>query len=183
MSKLDLNIIPTYNKTTIAIGDASVYSSGITITSPSLEVSVPGYDKISVSFTPNSLNVYNSNTLKVTDEVTQEDLVFLPDGIWKMKYSINPAYENYIDISFLKTDLIEEKFDNAWLSLNIDECDKSLLIENKSTLEGIWDYIIAAQSSAKVCNYSLAIGLYKAANEKLDEYLKINCYGMSDCKV
>jgi len=175
MPILDLNIIPTYNKKTIGIGDNSSYEK--TPVSPTIEITVPGYDKVTLTFTPNSLSIYNSNTLQITTD--QAETLILPDGIWQIKYSIYPNYENYTTVTFLKDDLLWESYYNAFLKVDVNECDNPENADIKSQLSAIQDYIIGAEANARVCNNSLAMKLYTLASKKLTKIT--NCYGLSNC--
>lgn len=175
MPVLDLNIIPTYNKRTIGIGDNSSYER--TPISPTIEITVPGYDKVTLTFATNSLTIYNSNTLGMTTDAVETAI--LPDGIWQVKYSVNPNYENYTNVTFLKDDLLWETYYNTFLKVDINECDNPERDDIKSQLYEIRDYIIAAEANARVCNNTLAMNLYNLASKKLT---KINhCHGMSNC--
>lgn len=181
MPALDINIFPTYNKKTFAVGDNSYYESNLTIVSPTLQVTLPGYSKRSVDFTPSSLNIYNSNTLGLTSNATTEELLILPDGIWILKYSINPSAENNISVTILKTDLLEEKFDSAFLALDVSECDNAIYSEKLKILDDIKVFIQSAKATARACNNTLSVKLYRLADEKLNKFIKTNCYGMSNC--
>lgn len=178
MPNLDLNIISTHNKTTIGIGDNSTYD--MTPVSPTLEVTVPGFNKVTLTFSPKTLTVYNSNSLGMTTNAVNPDI--LPDGAWVVKYSVFPNYENYFNFTFLKTDLIEEKYYSAFLSMDINGCDNKVKRESRLELSDIWGDITTAKAAASVCNLTLAMKLYAMADRKLN-LLNKHFYGLSNCQV
>ncbi len=167
--KLDINIIPSYNTHTLIIGDASEYPFGTAINNPYLEVTPPGFQKVTLIFSPKNLNVYNSNSLNLTDsDCTQP----LPDGIYKLKYSIQPNYEIYTEKSFFKIDQLLELFDSAFLKLDIIDCNLSYNQKMRKKLHEIELFIQSAVSAANKCNDKLATDLYKMAYKLLKQ---LNC--------
>ena len=61
---LDFLVLNTYNTLTLGVADISVYD--ITIVSPTIEIVIPGGDTVSLPFTPNDFNVFNSTSLGLT---------------------------------------------------------------------------------------------------------------------
>src|SRR5690348_9666764 len=91
--QLDLLYMDTHNSQTMAIGDASVYPvSGFTISTPTIEVTPPSFPTVSLSFVPRNIMVFNSDTLKISCTDSGGCLTTLPDGLYKVKYSVAPAY-------------------------------------------------------------------------------------------
>lgn len=167
--KLDINIIPSYNTHTLIIGDATEYPFGAAINNPYLEIVPPGFQKVTLIFSPKSLNVYNSNSLNLTDsDCTQS----LPDGIYKIKYSIQPNYEVYTEKSFFKIDQLLELFDSAFLKIGASNCDLTYDKASKKKLDEIEMFIQSAVSAANKCNDKLAMDLYKMAYKLLKQ---LNC--------
>ena len=61
---LDILVIDTYVVETLGVADASTYVGSPV--SPTLSVTVPGFDPVLVPFTPNDFNVYTSITLGIS---------------------------------------------------------------------------------------------------------------------
>ena len=59
--KLDILVINTFNSKTLGIIDISTYPDSPPIQSPTIEITVPGFDVISLPFTPNDFNVFNTH--------------------------------------------------------------------------------------------------------------------------
>jgi hypothetical protein len=172
MVNLQLNIIvvPTHNSFLFSVLDASIYTTPPV--SPTIEITVPGFGIVSLPFVPNELNVFTSTTLGITEPNCEQAL---PDGIYRIKYSIAPAYENYVEKTIMRIDRLQEKFDNAFLQLDLLECDRALKKQASVDLNTINFYIQGAIASANNCSEYEAIKLYNQADSMLDRFLKSNC--------
>jgi hypothetical protein len=173
MPLLDLNIISTHNIKTIGIADSSSYEPNFIITSPTLEITPPGNQKISIPYVARSVNIFNSNNLGITN-CTNEDLLSpLPDGIYQLKYSIQPSLSNYVEKSFFRVDALKCKYTKAQLSLDIDcaSCDNNL----RRQLQRIRLLIDGAVASANECDQVSAMKKYKQASKLLDSFKNCEC--------
>ena len=122
-----------------------------------------------------ALNIYNSNGLGITKASCEEDLMDLPDGLWKVKYSICPNDKLFIERFFLKTDKIQCKYDKAFLSLDLDNLSEETQKSKRKDLSSIEIFIQGAISAANNQNAKLASDLYKKADRLL------NTFGQCDC--
>ena len=84
---LDFLVIPTYNVQTLGIADNSTYDTPPT--SPTMQITVPGFGVVSLPFNINDFNIYNSTSLGITD--VGDSLLPLPDGIYYYLVSVNGA--------------------------------------------------------------------------------------------
>jgi hypothetical protein len=110
VSRLNVDITDTHDFKTLGIADVSWYNPDITIETPTIEILPPGYvHAASPFFMVGALNIYNSNGVGITKASCEEELVDLPDGLWKIKYSICPNDKLFIEKFFLKTDKIQCK--------------------------------------------------------------------------
>lgn len=169
--KLDILVVPTYNTKLIGIADASTYPSNPS--SPSIEITVPSFGVISLPFNINDYNIFNSTSLGITS--VGEPIVDLPDGIYNLKYSITPAYVNYVNKTIIRIDKLQEKFDSAFMKLDMMECDRALKTQSKVTLSTIQFLIQGAVSAANECAEQESNKLYNQANYMLDNFIKNNC--------
>lgn len=167
----DLNLMnaPTFDSKLLAIIDISKYPSGFNIVSPTLSIVIPGYPEKQFLFTPQTLNVYNSYTLKISCSAENCTLVDLPDGIYIVKYAINPAYKYNVTKTFLRVDQLYQKFDEHFLSLELFTCDGQLKRNKQMILDDAEFYIQGAIAAANRCSNNLAIELYKKASKLLDK--------------
>jgi len=131
---LDLLVLPTYSSLTLGIADASVYE--VQPEAATIEITVPGFDTVSLPFSIDNYNVYTSSTLGIT--VVGATYSPLPDGVYYLKFSISPAYASYIEKSIMRIEQIQEKFDAAFMKLDIMECDKAIKMQSKVDLNSIY---------------------------------------------
>jgi hypothetical protein len=115
--KLDLLVIPTYSKYTLGVADASTYPTDPpSVSSATIEVTVPGFGTILKPFSVQDFNVFTMSNLGLVPVGSQQPL---PDGIYRLKYSVAPAYENYVEKSIMRIEQLQEKFDEAFMKLDI----------------------------------------------------------------
>lgn len=167
---LDFIVENTYDTKTLAIRDISFYPSNFNIISPFLEINVPGKGDVRIVYTPNSLNVLNSAVLGITK--TGSPLGDIPDGIYTIKYSINPAYKNYVSKNIIRVDKLNDRFSGAFIAFASQIGDSQLSRNNRMKLDEIEMYINGAVASANRCANKLAMELYRKASKLLDELEK-----------
>lgn len=165
--RLDLTIFDSHDPKKLVIGDSSYYPAGWTISNPTLQITVPGYGTKTVTFVAQSINIYTSNDLGITCDADPCDLADLPDGIYTIKYTINPAYKYSIIKSFMKVDAIWAKFDDKFLNLEMFTCDSQLSRNRQLQIDEIEFYINGAISAGNKCASKLAIDLYNKADRLL----------------
>lgn len=171
--KLNILVIPTYNTLTLGITDASIYPTDPpVVSSPSIEINVPGFGVVIIPFSVNDFNIYTSVNLGITSVGTDQPL---PDGVYYLKYSVAPAYLNYVEKSIIRTEKLQEKFDEAFMKLDIMECDRALRTQSKVTLTTISFMINGAIAAANNCAVVEANKLYLQADKMLNNFLKNNC--------
>lgn len=175
--KLDILVIPTYNLETLGIADNSTYPVSPAVQSPTIEIDVPGFGLVSLPFTPNDFNVYNSTSLGLT--AVGAPLLPIPDGVYYIKYSVAPAYENFVQKTIIRVDQLQEKFDSAFMTLDMMECDLAIKKQQKVDLNSIYYFIQGAIAAANNCAVDTANKLYNQANRMLNNFInnKCNCYG------
>jgi hypothetical protein len=174
---LDLLLIDTHSAKSIGIADFSQYPTGYSIVSPTLEIVASGFPPVTIPFTTNSINIFTSSNLNIT--CVGGELDDLPDGIYTIKYSIAPAYEHNVTRTFLRIEHIQEKFDTAFMKLDILQCDGPLRHQKEEELNSIYYYIQEAIACANKCAPELALKLYKKADKMLNYFIqhKCNCNG------
>lgn len=171
MSVLNFLIVPTYNTNTLGVADTSVYE-GVP-TSPTVEITVPSFGKITLPFVPNDFNVFNSTSLGITQ--VGDDLLPLPDGIYTIKYSIYPAYTNFVEHNMMRVDQLQEKYDEAFMKLDMMQCDKSIKTQAKVELSSIYFFIQGSIAAANKCAPQEANKLYATAKKMLINFGSNGC--------
>jgi hypothetical protein len=170
--KLDILVVPTYNTLTLGIADASTYPTPPT--APSIEIVVPGFGTVTLPFTPNDFNIFNSTSLGIT--AVGDTLLPLPDGVYQLKYSISPAYVNFVDRTIIRVEQLQEKFDAAFMKLDMMECDLAIKRQAKVELNSIYFFIQGAVAAANNCAVETSNRLYDQANKMLTNFVKNNCH-------
>lgn len=166
---LDFLITPTYSTKTIAINDTSTYENDPpTVTTPTLEVSIPGFDTVTVPFVTESLNVLNSLILGITNVGESP----LPDGIYVFRYSVDPAETIFVEKTIMRVDQLQEKFDTAFMKLDLANCSDKITKQQKVSLDTIYYFIQASIAAANNCATNEAVTLYQKADKLLDNFIQ-----------
>lgn len=172
--KLDILVINTYNSLTLGVIDISTYPVSPPISSPIITITIPnGFGNVSLPFTPNSLNVFNSLILGLSSP--GDSLTPLPDGQYTLTYSVDPASINFVTKTIMRVDQLQEKFDNAFMKLDMMECDSAIKTQSKVDLSSIYFQIQGSIAAANNCAVDVSNTLYIQANRMLDRFIKNNC--------
>lgn len=171
--KLDIIVVPTYNVNNLAVMDASVYPDDPPLVSgATIDIDVPGFGLVSLPFYIQELNIFTSSNLGISAVGVSEPL---PDGIYKLKYSIAPSTVNYVNKTIMRVDQLQEKFDEAFMTLDMMECDRAIKTQSKVTLTTINFFIQGAIAAANNCAEVEANKLYRQADNMLNNFIKNNC--------
>lgn len=179
--QLDITVLPTYNSTILAIADISYYPDSWNIVTPTISITAPGFQEVVLPFVARSMQIYNAETLGIICPDGICTNFPIPDGIYNIKYCINPCYSYFIEKTFLRVDALVEKYDTAYIKLDILQCDLLYKREQKKELELIWAYINGAIASANECALKQAMDLYVKADTMMDDFLKN--FDRKHCKV
>ena len=172
--QLDILVVPTYNTLTLGVADASIYPTNPpVVSSPTIEITVPGFDIVSLPFNVNDFNIFNSLSLGLT--TFGQPLLPLPDGVYKLKYTVAPAYENFVEKTIIRVEQLQEKFDEAFMKLDMMECDRAIKTQQKVNLNTIYFFIQGAIAAANNCAVAESNKLYNQANMMLNNFIKNNC--------
>lgn len=172
--KLDILVSPTYSKLTLGIIDTSIYPNNPPIvTAPTLTITVPNFGDVIVPFNIQDFNIYTSTNLEITSLL--DDVAPLPDGVYNIRFSIAPAVDNFIEKSFMRTEAIQEKFDKAFMTLDMMECDRAIKTQQKVALNSIYFFIQGAIASGNECATAQANKLYQQADMMLNNFINNDC--------
>jgi len=167
---LDFLMVPTYNTLTMGIVDASVYPSPVT--SPTIEITPPGFNVAVIPFDVDDYNTFTTSNLGITAVGVNQPL---PDGVYHIRYSVSPAYLNFVEKSIMRTDKIQERFSEAFMKLDMMECDRAIKTQAKVELNSINFFIQGAIAAANNCAIVNANKLYNQADKALTSFMKNNC--------
>ena len=164
---IDILVIPTYDLTTLAVIDNSIYDGAPP--SPTLTIEVPGFDTVTgLAFTVNTVNIYTSIDLGISTVVEP-----IPDGNYCISYIVNAVA--LVEKRIMRVDKLQQKFDNAFMKLDMLECDKAIKQQSKVDLMSIYFFMQAAMASSNNCAVVEATKLYIQANKMLDSFIAENC--------
>ena len=171
--KLDILVIPTYDTLTLGIADASTYPNDPpTVSSPTIEITVPNFGIVNLPFNVNVLNVFSSSSLGITPIGTNDPI---PDGIYYLKYTVDPAEVNFVNKTTMRVDKLQQKFDEAFMKLDMMECDRAIKTQAKVELTTISFFINGALAAANNCAIIEANKLYLQADKMLNNFIRANC--------
>lgn len=170
--KLDFVVLQTNTVMSITILDISTYNDISTVTNPKVKITIPSFGEVERPFIPQTYNVYNSTNLGIT--VLGKE-VSLPDGVYKIQYGVDPFDTTCKEHSIMKVDKLQEKFDKAFLTLDMMECDSAIKKQSIVQLNTIYMFIQGSIASANNCSYVDADRLYKEASRLLDNFIKQDC--------
>lgn len=171
--KLDILVIPTYNVTTLGVADASVYPTNPPVVSgATIEIDVPGFGVISKPFSVNDFNIFTTSNLGLSPTGVDQPL---PDGVYYLTYSVAPAYKNFVKKSIMRIEKLQEKFDSAFMKLDMMECDRAIKTQAKVDLTTIYFFMQGAMAAANNCATDEAMKLYNQADTMLNNFNKNNC--------
>jgi hypothetical protein len=175
---LSLEAPETLNKCILRVVDTSVYNANVTITCPLLQVTPPGFSK-PVNFTDAQIQpAFNLNitACDLTMQKTQCGTVFndLPDGIYVIKYSVEPKNIVYVEYNHLRTTKALWKLQGLYCDLDLAACDPGADKRKKmAMLREIESYLKAAKAKVEFCHEpQKGMELYNYAIKLLD---KMNC--------
>jgi hypothetical protein len=170
---LDFDIIEDGNPKTLVFLDKSTYIDDAGPEKPVLEVVSPGFQiPVTIAIIPNQVNVLNSGLLKLTTGTTYGDLA---DGLYWLTYRICPYDQVWKTKIYLKTTILEYRYQNALLTLDNSPYWK---INDPQIQQSIAEYMIAietAKANSQVENTTKATEYYKLAN-KIVNNLVTKCH-------
>ena len=174
---LDFEVLPTYNCATLAIADTSYYNPNMVISGGVLQVLVPGYiTPVDLAYTQGTVNIFNSNTLGITNVLNSTDLVPIPDGAYTIKMSICPSDFYWTERTFYRTCQIECKYDEAILLLDLNNCSTCYNKDLWQQIQRARTFIEGCKSNANSCNIRNATECYNVANKILDTIIECKCW-------
>jgi len=172
---LDFLVLPTYNTLTLGVADNSTYDAPPT--SPTIIIDVPSFGPVTLPFNPNDFNVFNSASLGLSE--VGYPFQPLPDGIYYITYTIDPPLTYHVEKNIMRIDKIQEKFDSAFMKLDMMECDLAIKKQQKVDLNSIYYFIQGSVAAANNCAINTANKLYAQADRMLNNFIRnnCNCYG------
>lgn len=175
VSKLSVDYIDSNNPKTFRLIDDSEYNTKITVSSPTLEITPPGFSYPTVFTVEPYFNmVFNASILNILKVKSYKLLADLPDGIYGIKYSITPSAELFVEYDYFRTVKLREKFSRIACGLLDKKRDYTVNEFEDIKKEILWiDQLIdASKYKTEICGEpEKGISLYNEASFLLDKYI------------
>lgn len=150
---LGVDVIATNNTGIIHLFDTSAYASGLGITCPRMEITIPGFKKPRV-FEP--IHYFNLSLNALTLGIVSAEaniLPPLPDGVYQINYSVSPNDRTLISFDHLRTTAFDKAMNIARCKIGLNTCSPSQDIEdNLASLQEIAHYAASATAAVSTCN-------------------------------
>lgn len=172
VSELLLDFPDTASVKTFRVSDASFYNPKIKVTCATLEVTPPGYiEPVIFNVKAGFSTVLNSSNLKLSKVKVYKALQALPDGIYTVKYSINPNDKLWIEYDYLRVSKLINDLNQQWCEAKLTPYPMSREVQGKvKRLREIESYIKAAKAEVEFCgNRTKGMDLYHYAAKLLGE--------------
>lgn len=160
------------------VTDRSYYNNNLPITCSLLEIKTPGNcNSVYFNVLPGFNTSYNASILKIQQASSYETLTPLPDGIYYIKYSIDPADQLYVEYNYLHNCAQYSEYISKSCELLSAKCDltKKQFDEKLKDLETIKQLIDSSKYLVEYCNKpEEGVALY---NDIKDQLNKFKVYG------
>lgn len=154
--------------------DSSNYNPDIEIDGAVLEVTPPGFScSVFFELKPRFSIVLNSSNLKIQAAKSRAQLACLPDGVYKIRYSINPNTKLYVEYDLLRNTMQLLAYYKAVCDLydKRDRITHKLFEQRRTDLMWIRDLVFGAKYKVEeCCQAEEGINMYNEANRLLVEF-------------
>lgn len=115
VTELFIDFPDTTSVKTMRVEDASFYNPKIKVTCAQVDVTPPGYiEPVTFNVKAGFSIILNSSNLRLKKVNLYSKLTALPDGIYTVKYSINPNEQLWIEYDYLRIAVLLQEY-NAQL--------------------------------------------------------------------
>lgn len=179
ISRLNIQEIPGNDCKYLRLVDNSYYNPDIAISNEILEITPPGFDCPVIFNVDHHFNTaFNSSLLKTSPTNPNVILTELPDGLYHIKYSINPNLVLYVEHNHFRTCKLQSKYAVSICDLFSKRCELSHKNFEEKRKELIWIKELIDASKYLVeecCDIKSGIELYNEASELLQNINKCYC--------
>jgi hypothetical protein len=153
---LSLEIPTVTNSCVFKIFDTSVYSPLVGIFQPRINVTVPGFKScVELSFEPGSTPTYTACDFELQHENCGTSYVALPDGIYVVKYSVDPECKVYVEYNHLRMTCALNQYEKILCDIDVADCDPPAKVKERlRELRLIKMYLEAAKAKVEICHKS-----------------------------
>lgn len=151
---LALDIPDTACDTILRVWDASVYGQGLDVDCPRLDIWLPGFlvPKYYTDLQPNFVKNLNAKDLGLQHPLAETPLS-LPDGLYKIRYSVSPNDKVFVEYHHLRTANIMNMYYYEICKVQLEPCEPGPEQHQKlHDLRYIKMYIDAAKAKTEYCH-------------------------------
>jgi hypothetical protein len=175
---LALDIPDTACDTILRVWDASVYAQGLDVDCPRLDIWLPGFvvPKYYTDLQANFVKNLNAIDLGLQHPLSDTP-VTLPDGLYKIRYSVSPNDKVFVEYHHLRTTNIVNMYYQEMCKVQLEPCEPDTEQHQKlHDLRYIKMYIDAAKAKAEYCHApEQAVDMLAYAEKLLRKYLTGCC--------
>jgi hypothetical protein len=171
--QLSLEIPDTNNTQIFRLFDTSTYATDLKTTCGMIQITAPGFTvPVQIETLPYFNLVLNACTLGIYQGGCSEYMPDLPDGIYKVAYSVSPNDQVFVEYQYLRiTHLLNEYFEQL-CKLEIAGCEPTAEVKAKlRELRFIRSLLDAAKVKVEYCNApTQGIEMFQYAQKRLHKF-------------
>lgn len=165
---LFVDIPHTNNPYVIKLMDSSIYATDLPIDCERLDVYFPGFEVPKYITVTSGFSVnLNAVDLKL-QLVGDENMIRLPDGLYRIKYSVSPNEQVYVEYYHLRVTEMMNDYYKVLSTLIVTDCENTAkLLE----LRNIKLFIEGAKAQAEIVHAdSLSVAMLDYASNRLRKF-------------
>ena len=176
--QLSLELPETNNIKVLRLFDTSLYTEGMAIDCGKLLITSPGFNMPRViDVLPHFNLVLNACSLGLQSAGCGEHSEVIPDGIYKINYSVSPNNNVFVEYQHLRVVQTLNKYYNLLTQLELSGCEPDADVKEQLTeLRLIKSFIDAAKAKVEYCHSPEAgMELLLYAKKRLDKITNSLC--------
>ena len=145
--QLSLEVPDTNNVKVLRVFDTSLYATQFDTSCGLLQITSPGFNiPVNIDVLPHYNLVLNACTLGLQHQGCGETSAPLPDGIYRIRYSVAPNDKVFVEYSHLRVTQTINKYSNELAKIEMSACEPSPDVKEKlAELRLIKSFIDAAR--------------------------------------
>lgn len=175
--QLSLDMPDTNNVKILRFFDTSIYNSDLPVSCGTLEITVPGFTQsVNLEVTKDFNTIISACDLNIQTSNCDDQAEAIPDGIYKVRYSVAPNDKVFVEYFFLRTAQTMCSYIQRLCEVEAGACEPSEQVKaDFQALRQIKDLIDAAKVKVEYAHERKAgMELFLYAQKKLNKYL-VNC--------
>ena len=172
--QLSLDMPDTNNVKILRFFDTSIYNSEIPVSCGTLEITPPGFaQSVLLEISKNFNIIVSACDLNIQTSNCDEQSEAIPDGIYKVRYSVAPNDKVFVEYLFLRTTQTMTSYIKRLCEIEASACEPSEEVKAQfEALREIKDLIDAAKVKVEYAHdVKAGMELFLYAQKKLNKYL------------